>query len=345
MTDIPMDAATGANAPEVPLPTLNAASEAWIAAPVESAPDTARNPDGTFAAATPSDAPPATEPPPPPADDLFIEARVGEDMVKLRKDTLIPQLRHGQVEWKPLDKVMAAGMLKADYDIKMQERKAHETALAQREAELNYRAQQFEAEEKRLYEAMHDPDKRDQYEQHLEMYRTNQVYKDMVDRATRGMEMEARYVGEQTVHEQAVIADAVESALGWIDDIAARHPGVDPERVRARYSQALQDPRHPARFHPDDVEAIARDEAQRLAPTLTPLNEKLATLEAEIAALKAEREAAKLNGRTTHALGRANTIPTTPVGGAPPLPGQQPLVGANGRRDLGSLTDAWVHQR
>lgn len=352
MTDDVTGTAPEAPEPTAPTQSLNAATEAWVSAPVEAAPEPIRNPDGTFAAATPSDPPPADaapapDTPAPPADDpdLYIEARQGDEVVKLRKDVLVPLVRHGQVEWKPLEKVRAEGMLKADYDAKMQERRAAEMRLAEREAELNYRAQRFEAEEKRLYEAMHDPEKRDQYEQHLEMYRSNELYREMVDRATRGVEIEAREIAVQSVHEQSVIQDAVQTATAWIADTAARYPGVDPERVLARYSQALQDPRNPARFHPDEVDAIARDEAARLAPALTPLQDKVAKMEAELAALKAANGAARTNDTTAHALRRAQTIPTTPVGGTPPVPGQQPLVGANGRKDLGSLTDAWVKRR
>lgn len=354
MTDIPADVPMIPAEPAAPVTpaapvSLADASAAWRAAPDPTPP--ARNPDGTFAAVTSAsttDAPtattdPATTEPQPPAsaDDpsLYLEAKVGDETIKLRKDTLIPQVRHGQVEWKPLDKVRTEGMLKADYDLKMQERKEHERQVSLREAELNARAAQFEAEEARLRAAQRSPEEWEKYQTHLQRYAEDPDYKQLVDDRDELQMRRAREHAHQTVQEQEVIRDAVSTATDWITEAVSRHPGVDSERVRTRYGQALA--AGTARFDPADVEAIVADEAKAVAAVLTPLQQQMASLQAEIDRLKASSAAQTRNEGTQHALRRAQTVPTGPAGGAPPAPGRRELTTENGKRDLTSLSEAW----
>lgn len=330
-------------------PSLSDAGSTWVSTPTQP-----RDGAGKFVAADSApttDAPtalpdPATTEPSPlaAADDptLYLDAKVGAEVVRLRKDTLIPTLRNGQVEYEPLETVQRERMLKKDYDAKMVERKDMDRRLQARQVELEHRAAAFEREETRLREAQSDPAKWDQYQQHLQLMQENPQYRATFERAQQVEQYEARDAATRAVEEQAVIEDAVSTATAWIDEIVGRHPGVSVERVRERYSQELRhpDPRLRARFHPDDIGRIVAQEAAQVAATLSPLQTELATMKAKLAALEA---ASTTNGNTAHALARAGAVPTAPIGGAPPVPGRRELIpGGPKARDLDALGAAWA---
>lgn len=343
MSDLTPTPVVPAPAPTPPV-SLQEAGADWARA---TTPEPVRNADGTFAPATPPVAPPATPTPatdtPLPAADLppaepatpavkMIEAKVGEDVVPLRADTLIPMLRNGVVTYEPLEKVQREGLLKQDYDLKMRERKELDAQLRARELQLEARAKAFEAEEAKLRSALTSPEEFEQYQQHLQLMETSPRYKAAFEAQTQRDLMLADQTARQTVESEARVQDAISTATSWIEDAVGRHPGVDVDRVRERYGMALAN--GTARFDPADVVAIVEAEAAQLAKAMSPLQQQVEAMRAELAALKQ-------NQTTTHALDRARAIPTGPLAGSPPAPTRQILT-ANGKKDLASMGDAWA---
>lgn len=347
MTDVPPDTPLmpEPEAPAAPL-TIDDATAAWVSAPEAPAP--IRNEDGTFAAATPPETPPAEpevapDTPAPTAEDpaQFIEAKVGEEVVKLRKDTLIPTKRNGQVEYEPLEVVQRERMLKKDYDAGRQEIKAERQRMAAERAALQHRAAAFEREEARIREATTDPEKFEAYQEHLRLYQTNPAYKEMVDQAQRVTDYEAAQAANQSVQEQAAIEEAVTTATGWIAEAVGRHPGVDVDTMAVEFGRALRAGTPGVNFSPESIEAFVAARAKSTEAVLTPLQQQLAAQQAELAKVQAELAALRATKTTDHALQRARSVPTAPVGGAAPIPGRQTLTTPNGARDLDSLTQAW----
>jgi len=352
----PVAVPTAPDAPESPL-SLGEAGDAWLHADPNEAPDPAgraRNPDGTFAAATPAEAPSpaeATDTPTPASDDptapeaRYIEAQVDGETVKLRADTLIPVTRKGKTTYEPLEKVQREGMLKVDYDTGKSEQKARERELRTREALINARAEQVEAEAAQVRAAMTDEGAFQEYQEHLRLMQDSPRYKAAFEAKAERDQWAAEGEAQRTVERQAVLEDAVEQSLSWIDAAVARYPGVDPERVRQRYSEALQLPPESgrrARFHPDDINAIAADEHRYVTAAQSPLQAEMATMKATLDRQAAELAALKQNQTTRHALKRASTVPTGPAGGLPVAPGRRAVETPTGARDLGSMGDSWV---
>ena len=353
MSEVPPDLPLIPAEPVVaaPPPTLEAATEAWTHAP--DAPDAVRNPDGTFAAVTPAsltDAPtvpadPATTEPQPTAsaDDptLYIEAKVGDEVLKLRKDMLIPTMRHGQVEYEPLEVVQRERMLKKDYDLGKQETKAERRQLLAERAALQHRAAAFEAEEARQRAALTDPAKFDEMQEHLRLMESSETYRRAHEGSQKALSYEAAEVANRTVQEQEIITDAVDTATQWIADSVGRHPGVEMAQIQAEFGRALAARQPGVDFSPESIERFVAQRAQPAAALTAPLQTQLEAQKAEMAQLRAELAALRTSKTTDHALNRARTIPTAPAGGAAPIPGAKVLTTPNGKRDLDSLTDAW----
>lgn len=342
--------------PDAPIP-LAAASAAWASAPApDSAPPSAEpvapaDPIPAPEGASPETPAPGTEPAPeaaaPPAgqprDEAgrfvapppTIEAKLGDAVVPLRADALVPVKRGDAVEYQPLADVLAR---QADVETRLRETAGRQRATAQAEARLRAREEALAAREAELKGAATDPAKFEAYTEHLRQYQENPAYRQMVDRALEADALKADLAARQAEEADTRIHEAVTTASQWIDAAVARHPGVNAERVRTLYGQALA--ANMARFDPADVERIVESEAQALTAGLTPLQTQLAEIKAELDRVKAEALAAKQNATTAHALGRAGTIPTAPAG-RPPAPGPRVLETADGRRDLASLTEAW----
>lgn len=349
-TDFPLIPAEPTPTPAPVQLSLVDASQAWVSAPAEPVTEPVeplRNPDGTFAAATPSDPPPADagsapDTPAPPADDptLFLEAKVGEEVVKLRKDTLIPTTRHGQVEYEPLEKVQRERMLKKDYDAGRQEIKAERQALAAERAELAHRARLFEAEEARIRAAAKDPAEFDRMTEHFRLMQENPQYAQAVEKAQQKDLDDAGRAAAQEAQEQALVGEAIDATNEWLAEIAGRHPGVDLNETRTAFGMALYNRQPGVNFSRESLEAFVAARAKPVTDVLTPLQEQVAALKAANEKVLAELAALRTQKTTDHALTRARAVPTAPLGGAPVAPGPK-VLNPNGSRDLQSMTDAW----
>lgn len=328
--------------------SLNDASAAWVSAPAEPVtPDPLRNPDGTFAAATPSDPPPADagsapDTPAPPADDptLYIEAKVGEEVVKLRKDTLIPTIRHGQTEWEPLEKIQRERMLKKDYDLGRQDIKQERQQIAAERAALEHRARLFEAEEGRIRAAVKDPAEFDRMQEHFRLMQENPQYAAAFEKAQQKDLDDAGRAAAQEAQERALIGEAIDATNEWLAEIVGRHPGVDLDETRRAYGMALYNRQPGIAFSRESLESFVAARAQPLTAVLTPLQEQVAALTASVEAMKAENAALRAQKSAEHVRKVAGTVPTAPLGGAPVAPGPR-VLNPNGPRDLDSMTAAW----
>lgn len=310
------------------------------------APTTATPESGHAAAAGGSPAAPAS------ADDVqeFIEAQLGDQPFKLPKGVRLPLKRGDAVEFAPVEELMKGGMLERDYRIK-----TAETARRNREVEEERRLVAVErarikaredwlAEQEALYvEAQKDPEKWEQYQEHQRMLQTNPRYRKTWEDGLRQRETDAELA---TVHERAE-SDAIESgttqALEWIRAAAVdpAFAGVDAERVRARYADLLSSGR--AQLDPAEVQYLFQQEADYLQRSVAPVLTKIATLEAEIQALKTGKAAGQHNATTAHAITRAKTPPVAT--GQPPAPAAPAPGGRFGPRELAERNAAWSRQR
>lgn len=337
--------------------SLSDASDAWLQS--DSPAERVRGPDGKFVAkeptpateegvegaqATPDGSAPDAAAATPDADDpaQFIEARRGDEVVKLHKDTLVPMTRKGVTTWEPIEKVQREGMLKVDYDAGKREQKEYERTLRATEARLDAREAQLTAEREQLKAAMTNEEAFADYQQHLHLMETSPRYKAAFEAKAERDEMAADAAAETAIRQQEQAQEAISVATSWVDDALARHPGVDRDRVLTVYGEALAADPPRARLHPSDVERIVANEASIIAKAMTPLQQEMEAMKAKVAAMEAEAAAARKNGTTTHALNRARTIPTGPAGGLPVAPGRRDVATPTGARDLGSMGDAWV---
>jgi hypothetical protein len=114
---------------------------------------------------------------------------------------------------------------------------------------------------------------------------------------------------------------------------------VDAERIRVQYARALAD--GSGILDPAYVEGLFKADAAYLASAMSPLEKRLADLEAKLAAVPV----ADVNAQTQHAVLRAKTPPLAPVGAAP-----SPAAVVRKRepvpyRNLSDMNAAWVHRR
>lgn len=282
----------------------------------------------------------------------FIDAQLADGSpFKLPKGVRIPLKRGETTIYDPIEDVQKRGMLELDYRHKTadtarerrsleQERIAHAAAVARttaRETWLNER-------ETEMREAQKDPEKWAAYQEMQRLYQENPQFRKVMDDALAKRETDAVNAVYQERDYQAQVQEGVTAAAGWIDQLASdpAFQGVNPDRVRVRYAEALQSGR--ATLDPREVRALYEDEARYVVQTTSPLTKELADLKAEVAALKAGKAAEKHNAGTAHALNRAKTPPVAATG-RPPAPTPAKPTGKFGLQDLVERNQAWANQR
>lgn len=317
-----------------------------------------RGPDGKFIAAseappaaptdTPTQAPVATEPvavPPAGASAQqvaeFIAAKQGEADFQLPKGIRLPLKRGETVEYVPVEDLMAGGMRERDYRLKTaelgQQRRETEAAAARVAAREQWLAEQ-DAE---MREAQKDPAKWEAYQETLRLYETNPLFRQRMDEALEAREVKAENEVYRQRDFEAVKQQGIEMARSWIADLATEFPGVNPDRVRLQYADALK---AGAQLDPAVVRAIYQREAGYVQQVTGPLATQLADLKAQIAAIQASKAAETHNATTQHAVARGRTPPVattgSPAAPALPAPGER-----FGMRELPDRNSAWAKQR
>lgn len=284
------------------------------------------------------------------AEDMqdFIEAQLNGQPFKLPKGIALPMKRGDAVEYEPLELVQRERLKERDYRFKTsevartrREAEALQAHLRAEQAALQARLASQEERERLFLEAQRDPEAHARLQEHYERYRTDPQYKQMVDDALAKRETDARLAVHEQEQETAIRVQATEAARSWIAELATDFPGVDPNRVRAIYAQALREGQ--ASLDPAEVRAIYEREANYLTTSVGPLQQRIATLEAQIAALSAGKGAEKHNAATDHALARAKAPPAAT--GRPPAPAAAAPAGRFGVTELPERNSQWANQR
>lgn len=234
-----------------------------------------------------------------------------------------------QVAEKSFEQLQREGMLYTDYQRKT-------AAVAQRERELSDRMTQAEAQlaaakaretwlkerEGEMLEAQRDPKKWEAYQEYMRMYQADPRFRKLADDALKARELEAQngvYAKQET---ERLVGQHVEQARNWISEIGKEFPGVDQDRVRTTYAQLLA--LEQVEFSPHAVRAVFQNESQVVTAAMSPLQQQMAEMKAELDALKAGKEAEVHNAGTQHALNRAKAPSVAPGGGGPPAPARAP---------------------
>lgn len=303
------------------------------------------------ASATPTPAAPAVPGPGASAAEVqeFIDAMDGETPFKIPARLRIPLKRGETVEYETIEDIRKRGMLELDYrhktaELARQRRddEARRTQFAANEARVKARETWLAEREAEMVEAQKDPEKWDAYLEVQRQYRDNPRFRQVMDDALAKRETDAENSVYREREYAAVVSEGVSAAAQWIEQLAPQFAGVNPERVRVIYAQALTAGQ--ASLDPAEVRAIYEREARYLSESQTPLQTELATLKARLEAMEASTAAEKHNAGTAHALSRAKTPPVAATG-RPPAPAGAPATGRFGPNELIERNQAWSSQR
>jgi hypothetical protein len=342
-TPAPAAAEEAAPAPEETQPTGPARDEHGRFTSAEERAATGEQPAAAAEAAAPADGASAQE-----IVD-FIEAQLGEgETFKIPKGVRLPLKRGADIEYVELEELQRRGMLEKDYRHKTgelaQERRAYEqrqTQMQAQEARLRAREEWIQEQEELAREAQTDPEKFAAFEEHLRQYAENPYYRKNVDAALRQRETEAVNEVYRQRDDQEVVSSAVEAAIGWIDEIAGdeKYQHVDKDRVRSLYAQRLS--ANQATLDPAEVRALFDQEADYLSRSVSPLQQQLADLKAQVETLQASTAGKRQNETTAHAVNRAKTPPVI-TGSSAPGSGQRPEPKPFGIRELPDRISQWA---
>ena len=333
-------------------------TDAWTKADQPPATDTAPPVEAPPTEPAPTTETPPAEPPAPPtpAEAEYIEALIREaqgdtpaETLKIPVTAKLPLKRGTETIYEPAKDVLESGMRWEDYKAKTREvgearreLEDHAARVLADTARLQAREKWIEEEKARLREAQQDPEKWERYQTHLTRLAEDaeyaQTYKDALAHRERLAEDEATAAAR---YEEAK-RTGVQQATTWIMETAQdpKYRGVDPDRVRLIYAQQLE--RGVAGLDPSAVEAIFAQEAQYLS-SASPLTQKVAELEAKIAALTNGNTAAQHNAQTAQVLRRAAAPPV--ITGAPAAPSIPPSkVPPFTLRELPDVINRWAKQ-
>lgn len=316
-------------------PTVETAPATEIAAGAEAAAQAA-----AAAGATPAEQQQAAQ--------EFIEAQLNGQPFQLPKGVMVPLKRGADVEWKPVEQVQREGMMERDYRIKTAElreqqrqfelqRKLHEARVAEQ-------ARVYQEQIERLNRANASPEEQLRMQTFAELAKSDPYFKQLLDDSVTGRVMQAeRSVLAQEAEVESAMAEA--AVLQQHITTLAEQYHVDPSLVQKRYSEALLADR--AELTPQSIEQIAREEAayaERVRATaVSPLQQQIEALHAQVQALTAAQAAAAHNASTQQAINRA----TTPVGAPLPsagVPAPAPAASRISGSTLAERTRSWVGQ-
>jgi hypothetical protein len=249
----------------------------------------------------------------------FLEARRGDQPYKFPKDVELPWKRGNESGFIPITEVLKSPMFEKDYRHKTQQVAEERRQVSIEKARIAAEKTAIDAERQQLREAMIDPEKLEQYQQHYEQMRTNPVYKKMVEdaldaRVTRA-ELDVRLAEES----EQVNREAAENLYNTIVETAKQYPGVDPERVRQVYAKGLVSG-DIQEITEESIHQVYKQEAGYTAQILSPLQAELTELRAQIDTLKGTKAAEAHNANTDKKLAQAKATPVVAaVGNATPV--------------------------
>lgn len=277
----------------------------------------------------------------------FIDAKHGDEAFQIPEGVLLPQTRDGKTEFVALQDVIERGMRGNDYRIKTTElaegrRTLERTTedLTAREARMETRTAQLDARAEEMKAALTDPESAAAYQEHLNQYQSNPMYRKNVDAALRQQETEAELSVLQSEKDSRIVTEASQTVFGWIDSLKGEYGAVDPERVRLQYARELS-----AGTSPLDISAVRtifQAEQEHVDRTLSPLQTQLAEITAQLKVLQDGAAADEHNETTAHAVKRAKTTPVATGAGAPT--NVEVPQGKFAPHELEERKSAWVKQ-
>jgi hypothetical protein len=187
--------------------------------------------------------------------------------------------------------------------------------LTAREARMEVRAKYMDEREAEVKAALTDPESAAAYQEHLEQYKSNPIYRKNVDAALVQQETKAELDALKHREDDRVVQKASKEVFGWIDDLKAEYAGVDIERVRQTYGRQLSSGVAP--LDRSAVEQVFKEEQEYVNKTVSPLRDELAGIKAQLESLQASKTADQQNQTTQHAVQRAKTVPVATGAGAP----------------------------
>jgi hypothetical protein len=296
-----------------------------------------------------TDTAPLGETPTPVADPTpvtlaeFIEARRGEEPFQLPKDVLVPVTRHGKTEFIPITESLTSTMLERDYRIKTSETADRGRALDLREAQIKAEQDELKAERDRLEDALRDQTKFDAYQEHLRQLAENPMYAQAFDDARAKRQADAKVSMYESRDRAEAVERGVQTVRTLIEDMAPQYPGVNQDRVRARYADYLQAAKEDVELTPAQIRAdlthLYADERAYVEQVRQPVSTELETLKQQIADLQKAMQ--RTNDQTTHAVNRTKQPLTAPLGVAPG-PGTREPPKPFQRRDLITENQRWA---
>ena len=281
------------------------------------------------------------------AAQKFIDAKHGEAAFQIPEGLLVPQTHGGETEMVSIEEVLERGMKGKDYTLKTTElaqgrrtlERSTEDILA-RETRMDVRAKQLDARDAELKEATTNPESAAAYQEHLQQYRDNPIYRKNVDAALVQQETEAERDVLQAREDRRVVQEASQAVTGWIETLQAEYPGVDPESVRQTYSLQLK--AGVAQLDQSAVRSIYETEKDHADRAVSPLRDELAGIKAQLESLQAAKAADEHNETTQHAVKRAKTTPVATGSGAPAK--TTPAKTKFGPNELVERNQAWVNE-
>jgi hypothetical protein len=252
----------------------------------------------------------------------FIEGKHGDDAFQIPQGLMVPQTRDGVTEMVSIEDVLLQGMMGNDYRLKTTElaqgRRTLERGtddLTAREARLEAKVAHLDEREAEMNAALTDPESAAAYQEHLQQYSTNEMYRRNVDAGLASHDTEAELSALRANEDRRIVSEASQQVVGWIDQLKGEYGGVDPARVQTEYARALS-----AGTAPLDISAVRnifQSEANFVDRTLTPLKGQLAEITAQLRVLQDGAAADQHNETTAHAVRRAKTTPVSTGSGAP----------------------------
>ncbi len=267
------------------------------------------------------------------AQVMELEGRLNGQPFKLPLNAEIPWKRGSEQGFATIEEIQKSHMFERDYRLRttelanqrreyQQQQQAERIAFEKSRRQLDVERQFVEKEQARVMEALTSPDPavRERHAKHFEMLRSDPEYAERYQKSLRADAYDAVNAFDAELAEQqqtqAVLQDIQDTATAY----AAEYPGVNVQRVLARYGQAVTDGR--ADLTTDALRAVFEDEAQYLATAVNPLQSQLDAMKAELAKLQAGTTAAQHNTAVRTTLEKAATARAVPAVGraAPPSP-------------------------
>lgn len=306
--------------------------------PVE-APESAEPTDAEVAEAVEAGAETAEE------VQAYIEGKLGDEPYKIPEEARLPLKRGDETEYLPVSEIMKRGMMEKDYRVKTEELsqqrrqfQAQQESWEREKARMEAREKHLAEKEEEIRAALTDPQGARAYEEHLQQYQNNPMYRKHVDAALAQRETDAELQSLKSERDSRIVQEASQTAASWVQDLSEDFPNVDPNRVRTLYGQRLQAGQ--ASLDRAEVRAIYQSEADYLERASSPLRDTLAELRAKVEAMEASQAAEKQNETTQHAVERSKAPKVATGRGAPAkTPTKKEKFGPN---ELSDKNAEWV---